>query len=512
MPKDNFENTENNYEKTQNLNSINQKVKSYKQNKLCNNNEYENLYNNNEVEKKLGNKNNYLNSIKSENISGINNNFDNKNNNYNKNNTFEDTKFIKNKNITESNDKLEIYKNKKNGQYKLFIAISFFIGIIVFISVLSYSFLITKSSIQNNTTELLNTSNTTTVLVNDIKNNSNVMVYDIKYNKTYNININNKIELNTNSKEISQGDILNIEFENKTIKKIIYPEDFFILGDNENNLLSNFNISELGNEIYSNNEKYKLYENTIVVYDKNKNKSIKKTDIKNIDKFYMKGYKDTIYYINIIQFHGNINLKNINKIKNLKIKIDDNIITIPKDNLIPISEGNHNITITGDNINDYKTEIFIVAGENLDIDLADIQNKKSVLIIKPNVDDYKLYINDNEVLDIHSPHILNEGEYKIKIIKEGYEIWEQNIIINENSKEIDVELQKIPEPKIKFVITTYPPNAEIYIDNHLIGKSPMKFELEKGNYNFIAKIPGYNDIIKTITIDENTKSIDYSFQ
>ena len=78
--------------------------------------------------------------------------------------------------------------------------------------------------------------------------------------------------------------------------------------------------------------------------------------------------------------------------------------------------------------------------------------------------------------------------------------------------EVTAELSKIPEEKFTFVITTYPPDASIYIDDSYVGKSPMSMSLEKGDYKFTAKLSGHKDINRDITIDSSTKSIDYSFQ
>lgn len=543
MSKYNFEDNEDEYGKTRRLDSINEEIKKYHGNE---NNSYNIKTDNSDIEKKLGDKNSYLNSINSEKIP----------NRENKIETFDDSTIVLNNNITNQNrnqkysdidetvvldkdflnntKKIENKKvenknieNKKRGQYKLFMSIAIGIGIIVFIAVFVLTFMSTNKSQNNSDDKVVNNTNTENIVSTENKNtasivesieNSRIVIKDISTGSSSSIKPDSDTEIfDKNGKKSSLnnilvGDIISVEFdENKEkILKITYPDKYFYIGDKNKSDLYSLEVSENKDKIVCDNKTYKISEYTDIIY-KDQHKSI--SDLTEVDKVILKGYDDTVYYIEILEFHGNINIKNADKLENGNIKIDDNEkISISDNSIIPVTEGSHKILITGSNINDYSAEIFIVSGESFDIDLGDLQGKKCVLIIKANVNDYKLYINDVEVYDTSSPQVIDEGQYTIRIEKEGYEPFNQTLNLSGSSYELKAELKELAVEKVSFVITTYPAGADIYIDNEYIGKSPINTNLSEGDYKFIAKLSGYSDIDRNISIDNNTQSIDFSFQ
>lgn len=543
MSKYNFEDNEDEYGKTRRLDSINEEIKKYHGNE---NNSYNIKTDNSDIEKKLGDKNSYLNSINSEKIP----------NRENKIETFDDSTIVLNNNITNQNrnqkypdidetvvldkdflnntKKIENKKvenknieNKKRGQYKLFMSIAIGIGIIVFIAVFVLTFMSTNKSQNNSDDKVVNNTNTENIVSTENKNtasivesieNSRIVIKDISTGSSSSIKPDSDTEIfDKNGKKSSLnnilvGDIISVEFdENKEkILKITYPDKYFYIGDKNKSDLYSLEVSENKDKIVCDNKTYKISEYTDIIY-KDQHKSI--SDLTEVDKVILKGYDDTVYYIEILEFHGNINIKNADKLENGSIKIDDNEkISISDNSIIPVTEGSHKILITGSNINDYSAEIFIVSGESFDIDLGDLQGKKCVLIIKANVNDYKLYINDVEVYDTSSPQVIDEGQYTIRIEKEGYEPFNQTLNLSGSSYELKAELKELAVEKVSFVITTYPAGADIYIDNEYIGKSPINTNLSEGDYKFVAKLSGYSDIDRNISIDNNTQSIDFSFQ
>ena len=543
MSKYNFEDNEDEYGKTRRLDSINEEIKKYHGNE---NNSYNIKTDNSDIEKKLGDKNSYLNSINSEKIP----------NRENKIETFDDSTIVLNNNITNQNrnqkysdidetvvldkdflnntKKIENKKienknieNKKRGQYKLFMSIAIGIGIIVFIAVFVLTFMSTNKSQNNSDDKVVNNTNTENIVSTENKNtasivesieNSRIVIKDISTGSSSSIKPDSDTEIfDKNGKKSSLnnilvGDIISVELdENKEkVLKITYPDKYFYIGDKNKSDLYSLEVSENKDKIVCDNKTYKISEYTDIIY-KDQHKSI--SDLTEVDKVILKGYDDTVYYIEILEFHGNINIKNADKLENGNIKIDDNEkISISDNSVIPVTEGSHKILITGSNINDYSAEIFIVSGESFDIDLGDLQGKKCVLIIKANVNDYKLYINDVEVYDTSSPQVIDEGQYTIRIEKEGYEPFNQTLNLSGSSYELKAELKELAVEKVSFVITTYPAGADIYIDNEYIGKSPINTNLSEGDYKFVAKLSGYSDIDRNISIDNNTQSIDFSFQ
>lgn len=543
MSKYNFEDNEDEYGKTRRLDSINEEIKKYHRNE---NDSYNIKTDNSYIEKKLGDKNSYLNSISSEKIPDkqhkneefndntivLDNNITSENRKQ-KSSDFDETivldKDFLNDNKKTENREIENKKteNKKRGQYKLFMSIAIGIGIIVFIAVFIFVFMSTSKSENNSDDKVVNNQNIENVstsenegmvsIVESIEN-SRIVLKDINSGSSFSIKPDSDTEiLDMNGKKSSLnnifvGDIISAELDDNKEKvlKISYPNKYFYIGDKIKSDLYSLKVSENKNEIICDSKTYKISEYTDIIY-KDEHKSI--SDLTEVDKVILKGYDNTVYYIEILEFHGNINIKNTDKLENGRITIDNGEpLNISNNSIIPVTEGSHKILITGSNINDYYAEIFIVSGESFDIDLNDLQGKKCVLIIKTNVSDYKLYINDIEISDISSPQVVDEGQYTVRIEKDGYESWKQTINLSGSSYELKADLKEIAAEEVAFVITTYPAKADIYIDNEYIGKSPINITLPKGEYGFVAKLFGYNDIDRAISVDSNTKSIDFSFQ
>ena len=527
MSKYNFEDDEDKYGKTQRLDSINNELKKYKSYEDSNSSD-KYSYENQEIERKLGNKDSYLNSINSENLpkksvsyekfsdkTMVSNDF--KNIDSLKSEDFGDTVILKG-DLFENNNKPKA-KKKKKGQYGLFIGITLLVGIIVFVAVFTYAFNYVRNGKgdlvggENNIVSVPKTSSPNFV---DSVDSNRIVLRDIDKNKNFSIKPDSKTKIfDKNGKEsslksISVGDIINIELDNNdNVLEIKYPSEYFEVGNKES-AVSGFTFSDDFKYISYNDKRYNINDNIEVVY---KNRNIAVSDLTDIDSIMFKGYKNTVYYIEVFNLHGSINIKNSDKIENGSITIDnEKTYNFSEKTNIPVSEGSHNIIISGDNIDDYSTNVYIVSGEGFDIDLNDFKGNKSVLIIKANVSDYKLYIDDKLVEKSFEPQVLDSGEYNIRIEKDGYETWEKTVTLDKKTMEVTAELSKIPEEKFTFVITTYPPDASIYIDDSYVGKSPMSMSLEKGDYKFTAKLSGHKDINRDITIDSSTKSIDYSFQ
>jgi len=76
------------------------------------------------------------------------------------------------------------------------------------------------------------------------------------------------------------------------------------------------------------------------------------------------------------------------------------------------------------------------------------------------------------------------------------------------SKEIDINLIK---KEIPVQILSKPSDADIYLNNELIGSTPFKDLLLSGEYNLILKKEGYKNLVETIIISSEEKFFDKNF-
>jgi len=103
---------------------------------------------------------------------------------------------------------------------------------------------------------------------------------------------------------------------------------------------------------------------------------------------------------------------------------------------------------------------------------------------------------------------VSEGNHNIKLIKEGFQEYYISVYV-EGSKTIEKSIKLEKETGI-LKIETQPAGAEVFLDGHDMGKTPLTIEnLEKGYYKLVLKKAGYLDNSETIYI-EGLKQIEKS--
>lgn len=346
------------------------------------------------------------------------------------------------------------------------------------------------------------------ILIKEIKSNKELVVYDIANNRSKTIKTDKTTEVfdkngkKINLSEISEGDIVKVSLddnnENELVVQIDYTNDMWIQEQ-----ISGAKIQPNGKTITISNKVYYYTDETLFYY---KDKPINPLKLNEMDILSLKGIDNKVWSVNVLEYHGYIVIKNKDKIKDGTIQIDnEKEIYLSDIEKITVSEGAHNIIIKGSNIEPYTADVFIVADEEFSIDLSDAQAKTSVLILKTNVENYQLYVNGTST-NYSEPLVLTQGEYNLKITKDGYLPWEQKVNLLEPSMEVTANLMEEIK-KGNLVISTEPTAAYIYVDNQYIGVSPIMVNLEYGEHRFLVKMDGYQDISSPVTIDKEEETI-----
>lgn len=344
------------------------------------------------------------------------------------------------------------------------------------------------------------------VLIKEVNSNKELIVYDIANNKTETVKTDKTTEIfdkngkKINLSEISEGDIVKVSLDDKNelVVQIDYTNDMWTQEQ-----VSGVKIQSNGKTVTIANKVYYYTDETIFSY---KNKVISPQKINEMDVLSLKGMNNKVWFVDVLEYHGYIAIKNKDKIKDGTIQINnEKEIYLSDIEKITVSEGAHNIVIKGSNIEPYTADIFIVADEEFSIDLSDAQAKTSVLILKTNVENYQLYMNGTSV-NYSEPLVLTQGEYSLKITKDGYLPWEQKVNLTEPSMEVTANLTEEIK-KGNLVISTEPTAAYVYVDNQYIGVSPIMINLEYGEHRFLVKMDGYQDISSPITIDKEEETI-----
>lgn len=264
------------------------------------------------------------------------------------------------------------------------------------------------------------------------------------------------------------------------------------------------------------------FDNQVIAFQKGKPVSIENLTTK--DLVNIKGVKNTLLFVEVTKGHGLVEIINAEKIKEgtieigTEVKDDKDAVKFTasvKELLLSIKEplgvveGKYVVKIKGANIDEFKTEIEVVEGNVVTLDLKEIQIKSGALNVKVNVPDAYVYIDGKQV-STEDPIIIEYGKYTLKVSKDKYDTSENKIVIKEPITTVTVTLKEtIVLGKVN--ITTIPPNADVYIDDVLIGKSPVETRQTLGEHNVVIKLDGYEDFNSPIFVTEDsTKTFNFT--
>lgn len=357
----------------------------------------------------------------------------------------------------------------------------------------------------NNIEDLsLNTSsqNNLTGVIRDINYEEGYFViYDFKLSEAYNIKVkpstkfSDRFGLPLTVQELQIGDIVDFSFDNADFANYINlnPDTFSI----ENVRPERVGISEA--VLMLNGTNYDV-SNTADIY---KGLSLLTlADVSTADKISVKGYGSTIYSIRVNSTTGTLVLINKPNLANGIIEIDRDFFK-PLDTVerVELDEGEHKLVIKCSTLDPYLKDFIIEADKETILDLSDLQNKPGNLLIKANVSDYDLYVN-GEIIEDGGPLSLIYGTYAIKLVKESYETYETQISINKPNDTLEIEMEKI-EKLGTLSLSSNPAGAQVFIDNILVGETPLKYKLSHGMHNIKLTLDGYNDfLLSSVSISD----------
>lgn len=228
---------------------------------------------------------------------------------------------------------------------------------------------------------------------------------------------------------------------------------------------------------------------------------IQPAEIMEMDRLLLKGYGDTVWAVEVLEYHGYLAVENGENIKNGTLQIDEEEpIELAGIKRIPISTGSHSITVAGDNIETRKDTVSIREGEELKYDLSKAQEKMGVLLIEANVSEYRLYVNGAQM---ESPAVLPVGEYDLVILKNGYMEWNDHVELTGDTLTVKAELEKEFQYGT-LTITADQDGAAVFINGEASGIAPMQVNLPYGSYAVRVEKDGYAPFEQTVQMNTAT--------
>ncbi len=419
---------------------------------------------------------------------------------------------------------------EQKSQYRVFLLLTVCIGFVVFILTLMMIFRVfsknpvengnpdSSSTIETAATTVPSTTETNTegqlidgAMITEIISASKIKLYQLSTSKLFELNftpkseIKNKFSYSLGIGEISQGDVVNVRYDEKTgdIFTMVLNSDTW-----DQKQVTGITVTPGKNTIKAENKVYHYDSQLICVY---KGQPYDVASITPSDTVSMKGYQGNVLFIELFQGHGSITIINKDKIVNGVLEIDKDIfvnLNEAKDSY-NVSEGSHKIKVTGDNIEDYIETITITEGDNKYIDLSKTSSKNAQLLVKANVD-AKLTIDSKEY-PLNSPIDLPLGIYHLKLEKSGYKTEERTIEIKSLQQTETFELVETVQVAT-LSVKTEPEGADIFIDNVYIGISPLKTSVTYGYHTITIKKPGYTSIDSPITVDKQDFPLELKLQ
>lgn len=319
----------------------------------------------------------------------------------------------------------------------------------------------------------------------------------------------------TKAEDISVGDLYTYVFDkDKKLEELKECENAWTFNDTDARINKTAKLVKFGTDAKEHKDaSYKYDENTISVSDKSGN-ALTLENISPMDTVKLTGYNngitDKVYSIVVVQGHGTLELRNINNIKNARVKIDGKDTTVNVGSpYVTLGEGSHTVVIKGKNISDITKEVSISTETPYVLDLSKVVVSTGALTVYSNVDDYTLYINDKQY-DENESILLPYGEYKVRATKNGYSDFSGSVTIDADQNTLKVKLDKANKSGI-VNLTATPSDAEIYINDKYIGKGSVKVQLALGSYVAKAVCDGYTSQSKQINVSVDGQEISGSF-
>ncbi len=303
--------------------------------------------------------------------------------------------------------------------------------------------------------------------------------------------------------ELEVGDGVEVKYikANNIAVSIDQPDTFFVKADKTGVV-----VNTATNSLEYNDVNYFVTDYTIMV-GKNGEK-ITLSDIDKSDVITFKGVSNYVNYIEVSSSHGIVQFTNIDSVRTPKADINTTtVVDLSEQTEYIVAEGDYKVVVTGENISPYIQYINVAAGETEVIDLKMATGKLGNVNIMSNVDNFVLKINDKEY-DETRPITLPYGSYTASASKLNYSSDTQVFTVDKPNTNLVFNLVPVAT-NVVLDISSNPTGADVYVDNQLVGMTPLKTSVSEGNHTITVKYPNKHDI--SFDIDGAEQYYKYNF-
>ncbi len=343
-----------------------------------------------------------------------------------------------------------------------------------------------------------------TALLRSIFSEGEILVYDLQAEENRSLTLlGNTVYTDADGKAASfsmleKGMLLSVQMEEvtETAIEISAKGEFWTESD-----VTEAQTDPIAQTIQIGEKRYDYDTHTLFFYGE---ETLSAADLEPCDVLKLRGSGNTVWSVEVEKSHGYLTLSNQDAVKDGSLSIDGKEkIVLESIERLALSEGVHEVTVSGSNIEERTDTVFIEVGKEFTYDLSRAQEKVGVLIVNANVDGYKLYVNGTSV-DPSQPVVLPLGDYEVVILKSGYHTFTENISLTEDTYTLRATLE---QEKGVLSVTTFPIGVHVSINGAAYGISPMNATLPYGTYTLELTAEDYIPYSTTVTIGETPVSL-----
>ena len=146
-----------------------------------------------------------------------------------------------------------------------------------------------------------------------------------------------------------------------------------------------------------------------------------------------------------------------------------------------------------------------ISGARQQITIA-LQSSKAALTVKTTTSGSKIYINEDYKGDDQWQGELTPGTYLVEARKDGFRSSTKTVTLAKQQTE-SITLPALQQIFGSMMVDYEPVDADVYLDNTLIGKSPNVFNnLATGKHTIKISKDGYSDYTGSVTIQDNQQA------
>lgn len=260
-------------------------------------------------------------------------------------------------------------------------------------------------------------------------------------------------------------------------------------------------VDPVANVLQLANRRYTYTSQTIVHYN---NEPISILNIDPIDIASVYVFDGQVVFVNIHQGHGIVEIPHNPYIISGVVEVSNIIHTAlaPEGTTqVTIPEGQHRVMIRGTNIEPFEYNVNLQRGQNVSISFDGLVLRAASVIISVE-QPYAVVTIDDIVQPANEVMLMEYGEYTLRVELDGFEPFEQQIIIDQPSHSFHIALNEIINIR-NVMIVTNPAAARIYIDGTYQGLSPINVSLEYGRYSITFAKEGYMGSNIDLWVNEN---------